>query len=886
MNRWRLRQGALWLIVVTLALPVLLTGSLVYDGNVRQPAQASGQSEGENAPLLLFEIDEGIGPSGLLNTYGHDWTHLDTVLNNVYDSLIDLTASYPVAVLIYPQHQYDRLAFGKPDPTALDRISDTLRHTFDFFQSKGGSIQIYLEAYSSGIYKNQNGQVASLPYPPLHVVPEDEGRPGLSMDAEAIAALKAAYPGVFGGLRFHEIFGGVLARAEGSNSGFVLEPEVVEGLVDVAKEEGLRIIWSDASWIRQLDGTPIYQKEPYASMLAYADAQLQEDMAYLWANNHIQFQWNFQYYDPYYPSWSDFPLKNRGTQWGMSIQSWFWHELMRVSSGRYYPLGETLMPVEVMGTYALKGLKDGADVLQFEPPWYLFNMEVYQSGVSPSPSNYEVAPDYSGRLALKRLKQYLLHPELPQHPPDVFSAYFDTDLTKLRVNAASNPPNMYNQTTVGLLASNGEHEYYDFYNDGRTLMPQHENRFRTELFQGDVVGVQRMELQGDAIDELVVLKRDGKGRSRSSFTTPTADIIQKDSVIAADNQEGAFVALATANLLREVVGKGDPDEIVILRENGGVLVPTIYEVASAANDWSSFTLRALPQAVTDTLLSGTYDFSPPNAAAFRGMAGYRSTVTKDTYELRNTDHLLLLSQQSGQLHLEMKGQGQTNSVSVPWSDTDPSSVRLLAADLDTDRVDEALLVLHGANETDIAAYEYDGSEFAWAATETVEAPDANRSFGHVFALRKTVPLNTPALSEYWYRGQELNGRFIRASMSEPAGFGNTANRAIDGVYSTYAQTQAKLPWDLTIDLGVSSVLSQVRFEPGQSVYATRFKIKVSSDLAVWTEVADETDGKGVSKLYSFPAVTARYVKIDVEDSFGSIGHSIREVGFPDAVPAP
>ncbi|WP_232189450.1 discoidin domain-containing protein [Cohnella silvisoli] len=118
-----------------------------------------------------------------------------------------------------------------------------------------------------------------------------------------------------------------------------------------------------------------------------------------------------------------------------------------------------------------------------------------------------------------------------------------------------------------------------------------------------------------------------------------------------------------------------------------------------------------------------------------------------------------------------------------------------------------------------------------------------------------------------------------AVMNTTAYSGHPASAAIDGNSATYAQSNSDVPWDLTVDLGSAQMVNKVVVKPDSGGYASQYTIQTSTDNVIWTTVATETTGTGSAKAYSFGAVSARYVKLDVTVEVGggaSWGHAVRE----------
>ncbi|MCX7018409.1 MAG: hypothetical protein NTY46_05305 [Candidatus Sumerlaeota bacterium] len=547
------------------------------------------------APMLVFEIDEGM-PTSLVSGHKSKTAELDAHLANIDASLVDLTARYPVTVLIYPTHHYVRDKAG-----TAEGMDTSLRHTLDHFSrplANGRRVGVILELYSSGIATNQNGRLASVPMPPLRAAgTADKGRRGLSMDLDTLRALKRAYPGTLVGVRFHEVYGSdIVWRVDKQTNGFPFDPELVRETIAACRETDLLLIWSDSNWLATYPpgkGQPnfVYSKKyppcieapEFAPLQGEARKTLGKNVCFSWANNNYDMTSNLEFLDarvssstrdiamPLYDwlffdqPFKRFPMKDwPESRWGMSIQSWFWHELTATLHYQYYVLGENNCPVEILESYVLKGLAEGADVLQFEPPWYFFNMEFHNA--PDFAGAREGQADYSGRIAMKRLKRTLLDPARFGAPPRDLGRMFDRNQQRFLENDITNPPLNYSQcTVVGLSRQTTAPVVWDSTCYRREFAAAGEPRFIPELFPGGS-GVKRIELQGDGVDEMAVEIGAGTGRI-VRFIDQNSGVRGEDAGMIADNPDGRVVAWTTANLIPSRIGGGDPDEIVVARSD-------------------------------------------------------------------------------------------------------------------------------------------------------------------------------------------------------------------------------------------------------------------------------------------------------------------------------
>lgn len=111
-----------------------------------------------------------------------------------------------------------------------------------------------------------------------------------------------------------------------------------------------------------------------------------------------------------------------------------------------------------------------------------------------------------------------------------------------------------------------------------------------------------------------------------------------------------------------------------------------------------------------------------------------------------------------------------------------------------------------------------------------------------------------------------------ATMTVPAGWGNVAQRAIDGNNGTYAQPEQFVLWDLIVDLGTKQPVNYavLRKNPDHVNFINKFTIDVSDDGTNWTTVAEEQANDDLKdRLYKFPATETRYVRLHQIEKTGS-----------------
>lgn len=133
----------------------------------------------------------------------------------------------------------------------------------------------------------------------------------------------------------------------------------------------------------------------------------------------------------------------------------------------------------------------------------------------------------------------------------------------------------------------------------------------------------------------------------------------------------------------------------------------------------------------------------------------------------------------------------------------------------------------------------------------------------------------------YYDSSNLAHGKTATMLNGSVGWEHEANHALDGDYTTYAQSSEHVLWDLLVDLGEMQTFNKVTFSPGTSNYAVQYDVMVSSDGQDFTTVASEEAGIGLPDSLDFQTVTARYVKFHARSDSG-FNHVIRDIGVYNA----
>ena len=823
--------------------------------------------------MLLFEIDEGIGGVELTSRYRNNRVEYDNALNNVYSGIKPFTQKFNVGVLIYPQHGYKHSGYGHHPGEPLDRISPELLHALDFFASKG-DIKVYLEMHSSGIYTNQNGELANLKPAPLYAAdPEDKLVKGLPMDMDTLEALKQAYHDTVWGIRFHELIGTDELGEKNDPHAFIVQPSIVKTMIDTCKRNDLKLIWSDPGW--NFMNYKAGKRDMWENLKDYAKDQLKENITFNWANNNFGVKdalGNTKYHEDM--------KKSRQSNWGISVQSWFWVSMVasnwKWSQGnhKFYHFIEDGMPIELMASFTLMGIKEGAKVIQYEPSWYFFNFHqppwlIQEIRKNPFNNfgegytgNYEQAPDFSPRLSLKRLASILLEPEgianISSNVLDYFGGGIDYE--HWWKNTEDNPPEKFHQTTLNIANAGGYMQHFDFYNNGISWAEQNKYRFGDWIFDGDVLAATRINLRNDPHDEMLIVK-EKDGERIVEFYNQMSGLMAKNKDMAADNEEGRFLAVTSANLISEYVTSldGDPDEIIVIRKKDGQpdVNIRIYKVTNGLRaNYLDFGISALPDDQNNAIIKEFIGRDSMKADSFVSLAGLRFGHTIYSDLTRGYDGIAVLLNNSDHVQLRVRRLGKDTILdldNVPLED-----LLLTTADIDCDYTDEiSILMASPRKKAMVASYKLKKDSLHLFENKEINLRDGKPAI--FFSLKKSSYHN--AAINLKKPDNLIEGQNLALNAKIEMNSGSGGSRVVDGNYNSFVSAKEKgANLNIKIDLGKVKEINRVSVVNPRWDFAGGYMISVSTDGNIWTEVAAETGAiSEVRFIYDFDTIKARYI---------------------------
>ena len=647
---------------------------------------------------LMFLVDEGISNKGLIGKFEGYTTGLLHAVNNIISSLNEIKPYSRPTVLIYPQWYYNANGYdGKNPSEPLNRLSNDFKTALNRFAAEG--IPFYIEMYSSGIYTNQNGELGSLPLLPLHYGGSDQ-RKGLPVDVEVLDGLKEEYGEMFEGIRFHELIGTHDIGLDGNPHGFIVEEEVIRGIIDKCTANDLHLVWGDHSW--NLSDQPVPAKyQFFIDCLDYAVKQMgAENITLNWANNG----WPVPQYFT-----DNFKFKGyEGTNYGMSVQDWFWQELdcstMSMASGvKWYIDANLDCPPEILAAFSLRAIESGYTLIQYESVQSFFNTNSFFANSDGSPSAYEDTPDYSMKLTAKRMLGYMRN-AYSYKPSTTLYDYYDSNINRMNNNRYSNPAKRYTQNSLIAVNENGVKVYDKYNNDVNNWYHQDEYRYRKYVFDVTITSASRINLTFSATDQFMVLKNKNSSPVLEFYNNRNGKY--REGITAfVSNANGNIVNVIGLNLLNEYVTSlgGDSDEIVALRKNGNDFILELYQVTSLGSlENQNFTVSSISNNPVLINAYGAVAFTDMEFLTMlpvRTAKAYSIGLSQYDYSNRSIDGgIITLSGSGGSLTIKGKIDGATVNFTV-----DIGGTFLCAAtcDINFDNKDELCIAVKNGTETKI-----------------------------------------------------------------------------------------------------------------------------------------------------------------------------------------
>lgn len=292
---------------------------------------------------LIFHIDSG--PGSGVGAAGDDLT-----AKRISYFLRPLKAKYDVYVLL--------------NPAVLN--VDGLVKIMDQLQRSDQQFVLDLVTSDSWTTGSQLAEIARV-YDTHH---------GISISMREVKSYKERYGKYFAGIRFHEILGAdfsVEASRVPNNDwtkwyhehyklpkDSFFQVKIVEPFIKFARDEGMFIMWSDFHWLGNCPWDPLQKaredkiigllrKYPRVITIAYANNEPNDDSVKRFGT---------------WPSIVSGFRQYGSAGFGLSNQSWI-----------HWDYNNT--PIDEMLSWTKSAVDSGATMIQFEPPWYYFDMPQY-----------------------------------------------------------------------------------------------------------------------------------------------------------------------------------------------------------------------------------------------------------------------------------------------------------------------------------------------------------------------------------------------------------------------------------------------------------------------------------------------------------------------------
>lgn len=305
---------------------------------------------------LVFTLEQGLS-NGLMIGLGNEHRYNETFAR-IVDSLTTIDELYDVHVLINPMIR---------DKSQLDYALDILTANdikFIFYQysSDGNTVG----SRSAVAHPNQPGRDL---YNEMHDVSH-----GLTLSTQQLQNYKNKYGEYFAGIRIFEVFSHThfLEKWCAVNTcafdlvypdRYFWEKSIAEEYVQFARKNGMFVMWSDPQWVHFEKSW--FQLSDYSQELQSIVDQ-NPDVIYLnYANNDVHVTKRNSNYELI--QWkSKLPNVGSGIRGvGVSNQSWLCNHRLLTS--------EVNCPWQYLALWTASAFQDGAEIVQFEPFWYLWN---------------------------------------------------------------------------------------------------------------------------------------------------------------------------------------------------------------------------------------------------------------------------------------------------------------------------------------------------------------------------------------------------------------------------------------------------------------------------------------------------------------------------------
>lgn len=246
------------------------------------------------------------------------------------------------------------------------------------------------------------------------------------------------------------------------------------------------------------------------------------------------------------------------------------------------------------------------------------------------------------------------------------------------------------------------------------------------------------------------VKKEPQGNCSLYFYKQNGIFIGADKTALQDNQDGRYLALTTGNLIPEVKGEGDADEIIIVRKKkgGNTLSTHVYTVSFPPPDYKEFKTVPVSLEINNTLSRRFLNQENLNPDTFAGITGVRDNATLYKNKIRPRDRILLLNRNlaNKSLTFSIKNPGRKD-ISRKFPDSSGETAGLIpmaALDINYDRKDEIALWRKSKSDIYIDFYQISENSVSHADLQKLLIKNPRATSHNLIGFRQVVMVNAPS----------------------------------------------------------------------------------------------------------------------------------------------
>ncbi|MFA5688731.1 MAG: discoidin domain-containing protein [Kiritimatiellales bacterium] len=632
-------------------------------------------------PEIIFKLIVG-RDTDFLWKYRYNPEEIFARFDRVYQSVQPLLKHYNLSFVICPSLFYsntDDEGYGREvtpvytiDPVLISLLDEFEARSWNY-SSKDCAPGFHLMVYSSDASHQQ--EEFDIPWPPLNRAEySTDGHKGMTLDIQTARDLKFRYPRTFCGIVFHELLGSNRRWLNGGDGGIPKDDEAIRAWADFCRDYGLELVWGDPKWTASglPEGNSIFvndsnytaNTEIWADVLAYTRTACGSNAVFVINNNNFNLADSLMRYGDVVtnsaagvPSWLQFnlPFKQhpvfdwaeQGFRWGQNLQDWFWRSGVKnyATVNWIQNFFNPCMPMEIVSAGMAGALAHNASVIYLESPGYFWH--------GPVTTPVTVSDEYEPTYQFHRFVNFATNIQNDISGTNGINFYFDSDTQRMSENSLLNPPDNYDQSTLIFYRTDvpALPQTFDCYN-GKIMFHEHAvPSVPVNCFTDRISRVVRLENYGCGLEGLLVERLNNRGRRDIEIHALNghAKFYQNDARFNTD-----FVYITAANLISEKIlqNRGDLDELIVLRNESGALVPYVYQLYLDRNH--DYRLSALTEEESIAVVTNAIGGELPSPEKFLGLVVAKHQVSIKNTNTRPLDRLVILTANGTSCRLQTK----------------------------------------------------------------------------------------------------------------------------------------------------------------------------------------------------------------------------------------